>query len=161
MQAGLISGYLDGTFRPSNQITLAEGATIVLKLLGYTAEDFSGAYPTGQLAMYRNLKLDRGVTAQKSTDVLTRQDTLYLFYNLLSTNTKEGTPYINKLGYSLNAAGEVDRVALVNGVMEGPVVAARQLAAVRPLRCGQRPGVPGRRRLLRQVHPEQRHRLLE
>ena len=124
VQAGLISGYLDGTFRPSNQITLAEGATIVLKLLGYTAEDFSGASPTGQLAMYRNLKLDRGVTAQKSTDVLTRQDTLYLFYNLLSTNTKEGTPYINKLGYSLNAAGEVDRVALVNGVMEGPVVAA-------------------------------------
>ena len=124
VQAGLISGYLDGTFRPSNQITLAEGATIVLKLLGYTAEDFSGAYPTGQLATYRNLKLDRGVTAQKSTDVLTRQDTLYLFYNLLSTNTKEGTPYINKLGYSLNAAGEVDRVALVNGVMEGPVVAA-------------------------------------
>ena len=124
VQAGLISGYLDGTFRPSNQITLAEGATIVLKLLGYTAEDFSGAYPTGQPAMYRNLKLDRGVTAQKSTDVLTRQDTLYLFYNLLSTNTKEGTPYINKLGYSLNAAGEVDRVALVNGVMEGPVVAA-------------------------------------
>ena len=124
VQAGLISGYLDGTFRLSNQITLAEGATIVLKLLGYTAEDFSGAYPTGQLAMYRNLKLDRGVTAQKSTDVLTRQDTLYLFYNLLSTNTKEGTPYINKLGYSLNAAGEVDRVALVNGVMEGPVVAA-------------------------------------
>ena len=59
VQAGLISGYLDGTFRPSNQITLAEGATIVLKLLGYTAEDFSGAYPTGQLAMYRNLKLDR------------------------------------------------------------------------------------------------------
>ena len=49
VQAGLISGYLDGTFRPSNQITLAEGATIVLKLLGYTAEDFSGAYPTGQL----------------------------------------------------------------------------------------------------------------
>lgn len=45
VQAGLISGYLDGTFRPSNQITLAEGATIVLKLLGYTAEDFSGAYP--------------------------------------------------------------------------------------------------------------------
>lgn len=48
-----------GPSRPSNQITLAEGATIVLKLLGYTAEDFSGAYPTGQLAMYRNLKLDR------------------------------------------------------------------------------------------------------
>ena len=50
--------------------------------------------------MYRNLKLDRGVTAQKSTDVLTRQDTLYLFYNLLSPTPRRAPPYINKLGYS-------------------------------------------------------------
>lgn len=59
--AGLVSGYTDGTFRPSNQINLAEGAAILLQLLGYGVSDFSGAYPTGQLAMYRSLKLDRGV----------------------------------------------------------------------------------------------------
>ena len=47
--AGLITGYSDGTFRPSNQITLAEGVTIVLQLLGYSNEDFSGAYPTPQI----------------------------------------------------------------------------------------------------------------
>ncbi len=56
--------------------------------------------------------------------MLTRQDTLYLFYNLLSTNTKEGTPYINKLGYSPTPPVRWTGVALVNGVMEGPVVAA-------------------------------------
>lgn len=51
------------TFRPGNHITLAEGATIVLQLLDYGPGDFTAPYPTGQLAMYRSLRLDRGVTA--------------------------------------------------------------------------------------------------
>ena len=122
--AGLITGYSDGTFRPSNQITLAEGVTIVLQLLGYGSEDFSGAYPTPQMALYHSLKLERGLNVQNSGDVLTRHDAMYLFYNLLSTNNKSGTPYINSLGHSLNAAGEVDLVALINDVMDGPMVAS-------------------------------------
>ena len=119
---GLVSGYSDGTFRPSKEIGLAEGVTMALALLGYGPEDFSGAYPTGQLALYHSLKLDRGVTAVNATDSLTRQDAMYLFYNLLSAPTSEGTPYLNALGYSLNDAGQVDLLALVNGEMEGPVV---------------------------------------
>lgn len=122
--AGLITGYSDGTFRPSNQITLAEGVTIVLQLLGYGSEDFSGAYPTPQMALYHSLKLDRGLNAQSSSTVLSRHDAMYLFYNLLSTNDKSGTPYINSLGYSLNAASEVDLVALINAVMDGPMIAS-------------------------------------
>ncbi len=122
--AGLITGYSNGTFRPSNQITLAEGVTIVLQLLGYGSEDFSGAYPTPQMALYHSLKLDRGLNAQSSSTVLSRHDAMYLFYNLLSTNDKSGTPYINSLGYSLNAAGEVDLVALINAVMDGPMIAS-------------------------------------
>lgn len=122
--AGLITGYSDGTFRLSNQITLAEGVTIVLQLLGYGSEDFSGAYPTPQMALYHSLKLDRGLNAQSSSTVLSRHDAMYLFYNLLSTNDKSGTPYINSLGYSLNAAGEVDLVALINAVMDGPMIAS-------------------------------------
>lgn len=122
--AGLITGYSDGTFRPSNQITLAEGVTIVLQLLGYGSEDFSGAYPSPQMALYHSLKLDRGLNAQSSSTVLSRHDAMYLFYNLLSTNDKSGTPYINSLGYSLNAAGEVDLVALINAVMDGPMIAS-------------------------------------
>ena len=119
---GLVSGYSDGTFRPNQEITLAEGAAMALPLLGYGPEDFSGAYPTGQLALYHSLRLDRGVTAA-ATAPLTRQDAMYLFYNLLSAPTKEGPAYITTLGYSLNSAGQVDLLALVNGEMEGPVVA--------------------------------------
>ena len=120
---GLVSGYSDGTFRPNKEITLAEGVSMALQLLGYGPEDFSGAYPTGQLALYHSLRLDRGVSAASAAAPLTRQDAMYLFYNLLSAPTKEGTAYISTLGYSLNSAGQVDLLALVNGEMEGPVVA--------------------------------------
>ena len=65
--AGLISGYSDGTFRPASSITLAEGATIALGLLGYSAEDYSGAYPSPQMALYHSLSLDKGLTAQAAS----------------------------------------------------------------------------------------------
>ena len=120
---GLVSGYSDGTFRPNKEITLAEGVSMALQLLGYGPEDFSGAYPTGQLALYRSLRLDRGISAVSATAPLTRQDAMYLFYNLLSAPTKDGAAYLTTLGYSLNSAGQVDLLALVNGAMEGPVVA--------------------------------------
>ena len=121
--AGLVSGYSDGRFRPSSTITLAEGVTIALRLLDYGPDDFTGAYPTGQLAQYHSLKLDRGVTAQSAASPMTRRDAMYLFYNLLSAPTADGTPYIETLGHSLDAAGRVDLLELVNGEMEGPAVA--------------------------------------
>ena len=120
---GLISGYSDGTFRPSSTIRLAEGVTIVLRLLGYAPEDFSGAYPTGQMAMYRSLNLDAGVTVTRPTDPMKRLDAMYLFYNLMTAKTKEGTPYLETLGHKLNESGEIDLVSLINDQMEGPVVA--------------------------------------
>ncbi len=120
---GLVTAFSDGTFRPNQEITLAEASSMVLALLGYGPEDFSGAFPTGQLTMYHSLKLSAGVTAAGAASTLTRQDAVYLFYNLLSAKTKDGPPYIQQLGHSLDAAGKPDVVSLVNGQMEGPVVA--------------------------------------
>ena len=120
---GLVTAFSDGTFRPNQEVKLAEAASMVLSLLGYQAGDFSGSYPSGQLAMYHSLKLSQGVTAAGAASPLTRQDAVYLFYNLLSARTKDGSPYIQLLGHSLDAAGKPDVVALVNGHMEGPAVA--------------------------------------
>ncbi len=120
---GLISGFSDGTFRPDQEVKLAEAVSIVLALLGYGPEDFSGAYPSGQMAMFHSLKLDRGVSASGAQALITRQDAVYLFYDLLSAKTREGTPYIQLLGHALDASGKPDLVSLINGEMEGPVVA--------------------------------------
>ena len=133
VQMGLVSGYLDGTFRPDNKITLAEGVTIALKLLGYTGSDFSGAYPTAQMSLYRSLDLDEGVVTEKSDEAMTRRDAMYLFYNLLSTKNKSGQYHLNTLGYTLNQQGEVDRVALLGEVMDGPVVVSGDWQAQIPM----------------------------
>ena len=121
--AGYVTGYLDGTFRPANTITLAEGVVMALRLLGYTNADFSGSFPAGQMAMYKTLDLDEGITIGQN-DTMKRQDAMYLFYNLLTAPTRStGQPYLSSvLGYGLTADGEVDALALLNGTMEGPVV---------------------------------------
>jgi len=121
--AGLVKGNLYGYFEPAREITLKEGVTIVLRLLGYSDGDFSGVWPTGQLTLYRNLDLDEGI-AIGPDDNMTRQDAMRLFYNLLTTPTKQGQTYLTLLGHSLNAAGEIDRVGLINSAMNGPVVMA-------------------------------------
>lgn len=121
--AGYVTGYLDGTFRPSNTITLAEGVVMALRLLGYTNADFSGSFPAGQMSMYKTLDLDEGITIGQN-DTMTRQDAMYLFYNLLTAPSKTtGQPYLSSvLGYGLTADGKVDTLALLNSTMDGPVV---------------------------------------
>lgn len=121
----LVQGDLYGKFNPDEKITLAEGVTILLRLLGYTDSDFTGVWPAGQMAQYRALGLDEGVTCGQN-DNMTRRDALYLFYNLMITKDKNGSYYSNTLEPTLNlvnTSGQLDRVGLINSAMEGPVVA--------------------------------------
>ena len=123
---GLVQGDLRGYFNPDRTITLAEAVTVVLRLLGYEDSEFTGVWPSGQMAQYRALKLDQGISLGQNGN-MTRRDAMYLFYNLLLTKNKAGTYYLNVLEPTLNlvnASGELDRVALINSAMDGPVVAA-------------------------------------
>ena len=123
---GLVQGDLRGYFNPDRTITLAEGVTVVLRLLGYEDSEFTGVWPSGQMAQYRALKLNEGITLGQDGS-MTRRDAMYLFYNLMLTKNKAGTYYLNVLEPTLNlvnTAGELDRVALINSAMDGPVVAA-------------------------------------
>ncbi|MEG0765655.1 MAG: S-layer homology domain-containing protein [Pseudoflavonifractor sp.] len=121
-ETGLVMGNLAGYFEPARPIRLAEGVTMVLRLLGYQDADFSGAWPSGQMTLYRSLKLDKSIRIA-ATDDMTREDALWLFYNLLTAKTKAGQVYLSTLGHALTPAGELDRVALINSAMEGPLVA--------------------------------------
>ncbi len=52
---------------------------------------------------------------------MTRRNMMYLFYNLLNADTKDGQVYAQTLGYTLNDNDEIDYLSIVSDTMEGPV----------------------------------------
>ena len=118
---GWMSGYLNGTFKPAQGITLYEAVSAVLKLLGYSSSDFTGNKVSAIMKLYQTKELNTNIT--KSTmEKMTDSDCMYLFYNTLSARTKEGTVYATSLGYTIDSNGELDYVSLVNTGVEGPVI---------------------------------------
>lgn len=124
VEMGIVKGDLYGNFNPNNSITLAEGVTVALRLLGYSDSSFTGSWPSGQMNLYYALDLNEGISIGQD-DAMTRQDAMYLFYNLLTTKTSAGTSYyLDALEYGMvTTDGEIDTVALINSVMKGPIVA--------------------------------------
>lgn len=120
---GLISGYSDGTFRPANQITLGEASVIIPNLLGYSSADFQGFSMDSRVSWMASAGLMDGVDAQTANTAITRKDTMYLFYNALTTPMKSGGTLLQTMGYTLSSDGEIDRTALIKAAMEGPLVA--------------------------------------
>ena len=45
-----MTGYVDGSFRPDQAVTLEEGCAALLKALGYDPTALKGAYPAAQLS---------------------------------------------------------------------------------------------------------------
>lgn len=122
VEAGWITGYLDGTFRPGNKLKMEEAVNICLKMLGYTDADFAGGtFPYPQLALYQNLKMNKGISAARGDD-LTREECAQLIYNTLNTATKSGQIYAMTLGYGVDATGSIDYLSVVNAELEGPYV---------------------------------------
>ncbi len=119
---GYITGYLDGTFRPENNVKLEEAVTVVLKLLGYTNSDFHGVYPDAQLAKYKETGLDTSVLVKKG-EYLTRRECMKLIYNMLCTPTKNGAYYCTYLGYNINSETKtIDFDSLLEKEISGPFI---------------------------------------
>lgn len=121
LEQGWMTGYVDGTFRPDQAVTLEEGCAALLKVLGYDASTLKGAYPAAQLSKASSLGLLDGVSAARGSK-LTRQDCVDLFYNLLTAKTSAGAVYGTTLGYTVTN-GQVDYSALVTADTKGPCVA--------------------------------------
>ncbi len=121
VSSGWITGYTDGTFRPDNYVKLEEAVSAVLKMLGFTSSDFTGSFPEAQIAKYNALGLNENISKTQG-QVLSRQDCMYLFYNLMSTKNKSGSYYATTLGYTVNSSGELDYSSLVLANMKGPFI---------------------------------------
>ncbi|MBR4893421.1 MAG: S-layer homology domain-containing protein [Clostridia bacterium] len=96
----LVTGYPDSTFRPDSYVLMEEAVTIALKLMGYTSEDFGSEWPYGQIGLATNIGILDNVDA-KVGEHLTRKDAITIIYNTLNEEGKNGTTYIETLGYKL------------------------------------------------------------
>lgn len=88
VSAGIVEGYIDGTFNPGGAVTYEEAITMMLKVLGYTNDDFGASYPYGQVGMAQNLEMTDGMNAAIG-DQLTRRQVALLVCNTLDTAMKE------------------------------------------------------------------------
>jgi hypothetical protein len=58
----LVIGYPDGTFKPSQQMTMDEAMTMVIRALGYTDEVLKGSWPTNYKVKALDLELTEGLS---------------------------------------------------------------------------------------------------
>ena len=121
VQQGWMSGYSDGSFRPSNTVTLEEACASVLNLLGYDVTTLNDTFPTAQLNKARELGLRSDLAAGQG-DTLTIADGALLLYNALTAQTAEGETYGSTLGLTVTD-GQVDVSSVLLEDVEGPFVA--------------------------------------
>lgn len=126
--SGLVSGYLDGTFRPDSYVTLEEGISVMLKAMGYGDADFAAGYPAAHLALYHSLKMDDGMTVSRG-QAMTRGDCARLIYNCLNAKAKSGTTYALQLGYAVDNQGKINYAALAVSETQGPVLMTSLVSA--------------------------------
>ncbi len=95
-----MTGYSDGTFRPNSCIKYEEALSAMLRLLGYTNADYTGAYPAGQIAKAADIGLSDEVYISAGNPII-RSEMAKLVYNMLNTKPKGGTTiYAQSLGYT-------------------------------------------------------------
>lgn len=97
---GFMTGYSDGYFRPNRYILYEEALSAMLRLLGYTSADYTGAYPAGQIAKASDIGLSDGVSVSPGNPII-RSEMAKLIYNMLNTPAKGETKiYAQTLGYT-------------------------------------------------------------
>lgn len=88
VSAGIVEGYIDATFKPDNTVSYEEALTMMLKVLGYTDEDFGYSWPYGQIGLANNLEITKNMDA-KQGEALTRRQVAHLLYNSLTAKMKD------------------------------------------------------------------------
>ncbi len=93
----IIRGLADGTFGPNNVITLGEGCTIALRLLGYGTADIGPFWPNDYVAKARALGLLTNLPVTDPNGALTRGHAAILFRNTLTAQMKDGKSMLSSL----------------------------------------------------------------
>lgn len=84
---GIVSGYPDATFKPEDTVLYEEAITMLLRVLGYTDDDFGVSWPAGQIGLANNLDMTDDVGCSAG-DIMNRRQVAHLVYNTLKTKQK-------------------------------------------------------------------------
>ncbi len=90
---GIIKGYPDGTFKPSQTVSLVEASAMIVRALGYTDESLPGAWPANYMVKAKTLGVLDDV-AGTAAEGCNRGDIAQMLYNALTLDIG----YINSDG---------------------------------------------------------------
>ena len=127
---GVIKGYADATFRPSNIITYAEAVTIICRVLGYDDATVGYSWPANYMNEAAALELTD--VSHNASDPITRAVVAEMTDNALFTyvNGKKEVKYLESIGYTVtencyiiasqndDASLNSDEIRTDNGVYE-------------------------------------------
>lgn len=93
----LISGVGNGRFEPDSKVTLAQAATILIRVLGYSSKQAGAVWPQSYMNLAGSIDLTQGLPGDGSAP-LTRAQAAQLFVNALRCKTGDGNTYYKTLG---------------------------------------------------------------
>ena len=121
---GIINGYGNGKFGPDDGINYGQAATLLLRMLGYTAEEVGNVWPTDYISFANDLGLADSVVV---SDSVSRGQAAMLLYNTMKTE-KNGvsTPYYR----TINGVASAETAIILsndasNGGTNGLLMAGR------------------------------------
>ena len=87
---GIISGFADGKFKPSQTVTAGQAVTILMRGLGYKDEDMGGVWPQSYMAEAQTNGLLKSTGITSAYAGLTRAQAARLFLNLFEAQHGKG-----------------------------------------------------------------------
>lgn len=121
-QNGWMSGYLGGVFKPQEPVSMKDAVKAVLAVLGYENSDFSGNLQENRMARFSNLSLDSNIY-READELLTKEDCINLFYNLMKAKSKSGSQYGSSVfDLTYNTDGEVNTSSILDNSLKGPKI---------------------------------------
>lgn len=125
-----MTGYLGGVFRPEQGVTYREAVRAALMMLGYTNSDFSGNINENRMQKFSELALDTNIYREVN-EVLTREDCIHLFYNLMKAKTKSGSQYGSKVfNLKFSSDGEINMSSILDNSLKGPLLVEDYLTSM-------------------------------
>lgn len=107
VNAGLIHGYGDGTFRPDEPVTYNQATKMMVSLLGYGAiSDLSGGYPYGYISVAEQLDIFKHVDKKSWDEYITADNMMIMLLNMAEADLADTNGYVNG---KISAYGRKDK----------------------------------------------------